>query len=98
MKILGALDLVMVSLVLCLYFIQVPYMCLPQLATSTSKLHVFASICNFYKCATCFRLNPAVKFYFRMELISCGLSHTYLVSGFDKHGLFSGISHFLHHH
>ena len=79
---------------------------------STSMLHVFASICTLYKYASCLCLNSAMKFYFRMELISscrylignasfsvshCAVGPTYLVSGFYKHGLCSGIGHFLHH-
>ena len=102
----------MVLPVLCLYLIQVHYMSSLQLATYTSWLHVSALTRNLHEYATCFRLNPAVKFYFRMELISsfrylisndsfsvfhCAVGPTYLVSSFHKHGLCSGISHFLHH-
>ena len=57
-------------------------------------LHVFASTCTLYKYASCPCLNSAMKFYFRMELISscrylignasfsvshCAVGPTYLV-------------------
>ena len=81
-----------------------------MLITYTSMLHVFASTCTLYKYASCPCLNSAMKFYFRMELISscrylignasfsvshCAVGPTYLV--LITIVLYSGISHFLHH-